>query len=211
MVRGKPKIEEVLPDFLRFAKGSILVAYNAKFDIGFLRVALCEKASILDEFEVLDVLALARFCFPGFYSYRLGDVACGLGIPIREAHRAMADVQATWQIFKRELATFESLGFESFDEVCQLLSRRRRGRGGASKKTLRSQIQAAIDRKETIQIKYFSGWNQEITSRKVLPIEIEGPHVHAFCHLRNAERHFRLDSILKIDKDTHIVKSKGKA
>jgi len=37
MLNGEPKPDEVLPEFYKFIAGSILVAHNASFDIGFLR------------------------------------------------------------------------------------------------------------------------------------------------------------------------------
>src|SRR5690625_850348 len=39
MVHGAPRIEQVLPSFLEFAHGAVLVAHNAAFDIGFLKAA----------------------------------------------------------------------------------------------------------------------------------------------------------------------------
>ena len=37
MLYGEPKPDEVLPEFYEFIAGSILVAHNASFDIGFLK------------------------------------------------------------------------------------------------------------------------------------------------------------------------------
>jgi DNA polymerase III epsilon subunit-like protein len=37
MLYGEPRPDEVLPEFYEFIAGSILVAHNASFDIGFLR------------------------------------------------------------------------------------------------------------------------------------------------------------------------------
>jgi DNA polymerase III epsilon subunit family exonuclease len=39
-LKNKPPIEEVLPDFLNFTKGSILVVHRAGFDIDFIRAAI---------------------------------------------------------------------------------------------------------------------------------------------------------------------------
>ena len=45
MVAAAPRIDAVLPAFLEFARGTVLVAHNAPFDLGFLRAA-CEAAGI---------------------------------------------------------------------------------------------------------------------------------------------------------------------
>src|SRR4029078_10984124 len=39
MVHDAPRIDAVLPAFLEFSRGAVLVAHNAGFDIGFLRSA----------------------------------------------------------------------------------------------------------------------------------------------------------------------------
>jgi DNA polymerase-3 subunit epsilon len=43
MLKGKPTLDEVLGDFLRFARDSVLVAHNASFDCGFVDAALAER------------------------------------------------------------------------------------------------------------------------------------------------------------------------
>ena len=39
MLIGAPPIEQVLPSFLEFSRGAVLVAHDAPFDIGFLKAA----------------------------------------------------------------------------------------------------------------------------------------------------------------------------
>ena len=43
MLAGKPTIDEVLPDFVRFIEGAVVVAHNAKFDCSFVDAALAER------------------------------------------------------------------------------------------------------------------------------------------------------------------------
>ena len=42
MLKNKPLIEEILPEFLNFIKGSILVVHRARFDVDFIRAAIKE-------------------------------------------------------------------------------------------------------------------------------------------------------------------------
>lgn len=45
MVADAPRIGQVLPAFLEFARGAVVVAHNARFDVGFLRAA-CEEEGL---------------------------------------------------------------------------------------------------------------------------------------------------------------------
>src|SRR3954451_939761 len=60
MVREAPRIETVLPAFLDFARGSVLVAHNAPFDVGFLRAAARSTGTPWPGFPVVDTVHLAR-------------------------------------------------------------------------------------------------------------------------------------------------------
>src|ERR1700733_3024479 len=60
MVGTAPGIELVLPSFLEFARGSVLVAHNAPFDVGFLRAACAANDQPWPAFRVVDTAVLAR-------------------------------------------------------------------------------------------------------------------------------------------------------
>ena len=60
MVCGAPAVAVVLPSFLEFAAGSVLVAHNAPFDVGFLRMACQERGLRWPGFAVVDTAILAR-------------------------------------------------------------------------------------------------------------------------------------------------------
>jgi len=69
---------------------------------------------------------------------------------------------------------------------------------------LLSQLEAAIQTGESIHIRYWSAWRGEITERLIEPQHIEwrGDKLYliAYCHLRDAERTFRLDRILEVTR-----------
>ncbi|GMA89089.1 hypothetical protein GCM10025868_43390 [Angustibacter aerolatus] len=60
MVASAPPIESVLPAFLEFARGAVLVAHNAPFDIGFLKAAAARCGHPWPGFAVVDTVHLAR-------------------------------------------------------------------------------------------------------------------------------------------------------
>ena len=207
MVRGKPGIEEVLPGFLKFIEGNVLVAYNAGFDLGFLECALGGNRHILDDYRVIDALALARRLFPGIGGYSLATVASALGISSSKAHRAMSDTIMTLGVFKKELSTLESRGAKTLDDI-SAIQRRRTVKIEAVKDYKIQLIEEAIREEKRLSITYYSSWNNKTTKRVVTPKEIqEGfntSYLIAHCHLRDAERNFKLDGILdaKLEGDT---------
>ncbi len=95
-VRMAPGIEEVLPKFLGFAEGSILVAHNAAFDMGFLarEKELCW--GYLDLPECLCTMRLSRTLFSREYGHSLDAVARRLNLALPASrHRALPDVILT--------------------------------------------------------------------------------------------------------------------
>ena len=100
MLRGKPSLEQVLPDFLRFIRGTVLTAHNTAFDCAFIR---CQTPLLAN--PIADTLVYARERFPGMGSYSLQNLALDLGIPAREAHRAEDDARLCMEILLRCLET----------------------------------------------------------------------------------------------------------
>ncbi len=109
MVADAPKLSEVLPEFFEFCKGSVLVAHNAKFDTGFMRVA-AKKYGMEYNFPYLDTMVLARCMYPELPNHRLNTLTKHLGIPLENHHRAVDDAKATADIFIKMLTELEELG-----------------------------------------------------------------------------------------------------
>ena len=59
-VASAPRVEGVLPAFLEFAAGAVLVAHNAGFDVGFLKAACARAERAWPGFPVVDTVRLAR-------------------------------------------------------------------------------------------------------------------------------------------------------
>lgn len=201
MVRGKPLIGDVLPDFLKFVNGSILVAYNAPFDLGFLQAALGIDAVMLEDYYVIDALRLARRLYPGIGRYGLGSVTDYLGIAKGREHRAIADATMTWKVFKREIALIMSDGIKTVEDI----ERYRIVKSSAINITKDYRIEImedAIRRQRQVLIVYRSAWNSGTTNRIISPKELMLGHDHsyvkAYCHLRKEERTFRLDCMVEV-------------
>ena len=92
---GSPDIASVCGEIEEFRGGLPLVGHNPEFDVSFLSRAIQGFPGV----PVYDTLELARIVFPGFKSYKLGDLAQQLDIELCDAHRACDDAEATGMIF----------------------------------------------------------------------------------------------------------------
>ncbi|PJI08595.1 MULTISPECIES: DNA polymerase III subunit alpha [Clostridium] len=116
MVKNAKTIDQVFPEMLKFIEGSVLVAHNAEFDVGFLKY----NAKVLGhdfDFTYLDTLSLAQEVFPNFKSYKLGRIAKNLGIKVEVAHRALDDVDTTVKVFKVMLDELKKRGAETLLDI----------------------------------------------------------------------------------------------
>lgn len=116
MVKDAETIEQVFPKILEFIKGSVLVAHNAAFDIGFLK----HNAKVLGydfDFTYLDTLTLAQELFPEYKTYKLGRIAKNLGISVEVAHRALDDVDTTVKVFKIMLEKLKERGAQTLEDI----------------------------------------------------------------------------------------------
>lgn len=98
MVSGADSQENVFKRFVEFAKGSVLVAHNANFDVGFLK-KYAEKFSVPFDFCYVDTLGLSRKLVTNIKRHRLDRVAKALGIHFEGHHRAINDAEVTAKIF----------------------------------------------------------------------------------------------------------------
>ena len=115
-VAGAPKIEEILPKFLDFIDGCLLVAHNADFDTSFIR-AECTRLGYEFKNPYLDTVGLSRFLNTDLKSHKLDVVAKYFGLADFHHHRAVDDANILAEIYfcmvekmrKFELNTFADM------------------------------------------------------------------------------------------------------
>lgn len=105
MLIGKPSFKEVFPKFCAFAKGSVLLAHNASFDVGFMKHEIERNDLSAPDNEVLDTLRLTRRWYPEFESHSLSNLVRRLNISNGTLHRALEDSDCTRKIFLQGLQT----------------------------------------------------------------------------------------------------------
>lgn len=116
MVRGQPRIAEVLPAFHAYAADTVLVGHNVAFDMRFLQ--LKEQATGLRFAQpVLDTLLLASIAQPHEPSQSLEAIAARLGVRIATRHNAASDALATAQVFLALLPLLRQRGIVTLGQA----------------------------------------------------------------------------------------------
>jgi DNA polymerase-3 subunit epsilon len=97
MLAAAPRLGAVLPGLLDFARGCVLVAHNAPFDLGFLVAGCGDLGLAWPGFTVLDTVMLARHVMDPdeVPDCKLGTLAGFFGARTAPNHRALADARAT--------------------------------------------------------------------------------------------------------------------
>ena len=97
MLAAAPRVAVVLPRLLEFARGGVLVAHNAPFDLGFLLAACGDCGLTWPGFTVLDTVMLARRLMDPdeVPDCKLGTLAEFFRSRTAPNHRALADARAT--------------------------------------------------------------------------------------------------------------------
>lgn len=135
MLRDAPSLGAVVPAFLEFARGCVLVAHNAPYDVGFLRGACAQLSVEWPDPPVLDTARLARHVLvrDEVPNCKLGTLARHFRAAVTPNHRALADAQATVDVLHGLIARVGNLGVHSLTELQGYSSRvpdaRRRKRG----------------------------------------------------------------------------------
>lgn len=110
MVRGRPRIADVLGKFADFCGDLPLVAHNAPFDFKFLLEDVNLYRAAAPKGVVLDTLPLARKIFPGVPNYKLGTLVRHFGFPSGTFHRAEEDSAYCGMLFAKIIETLEMRG-----------------------------------------------------------------------------------------------------
>ncbi len=125
MVIEAPRIAAVLPSFLEFSRGMVLVAHNAPFDIGFLKHAARGLQIQWPGFDVLDTAVIARQALTRdeVPNVKLSTLAARFGATTTPNHRALSDARATVDVLHALFERLGSLGVTTVEEVSTFTSK----------------------------------------------------------------------------------------
>ena len=192
-VATAPTFAEIAPQVSELLTDAVLVAHNAPFDLSFISAEFAIAKMSPPESPVVDTLALARN-FYYFRSNKLGNVAHEMRVPASGLHRAAADAEVTFEIFKRivrklkrteKLHTVQDFVHAQEDDFSLAVT--------PPPRDLPEALATAASLGQAVSIRYNSA--NEITERVVQPLWINHRYLIAFCQLRQAQRTFRLDRI----------------
>ena len=116
MVADKDCEDVIIPKFVEFIGDSVLVAHNAKFDMGFLYSA-CERLNIKIDNCYLDTLELSRSLYPDLHNHKLDTIAKASGVTLTGHHRAVNDAEALFGIFLVLLGKLREKNISTLKEV----------------------------------------------------------------------------------------------
>ena len=116
MVKDAGTIEEILPQFLKFCEGSVLVAHNAGFDTGFIREN-AKRLNLPYDHTVVDTLGLARCLMGHLGKFTLDNICKHLNIILETHHRAVDDATATGKIFVEFISMLKEKDITDLDQV----------------------------------------------------------------------------------------------
>ena len=119
MVLPAPPISEVLPSFLEFVTGAVLVAHNAPFDIGFLRAAARATGHPWPGNQVVDTVRLARAVVTRDEApnHKLSTLAALFRTEVSPDHRALSDARATVDVLHALLGRLAGAGVTHLEDL----------------------------------------------------------------------------------------------
>lgn len=213
MVAGRPNFGDQLPVALHLLRGAVVMGHNVRFDLSFLcrefrRAGQDMSAALGADAPVLDTVRIARRRF-GRGGNALQTLSRRLGIEPVVAHRALADAQTTARVFDRLIEPVGGWGLCLCDAM--------REQGGPMgllpasprENLLPLELEEALERRGAVVMEYLDA-RQSLTQRVIEPLHLRRSNgellLVAHCQLRNDQRTFKLDRIVRLTKfnpDTH--------
>jgi DNA polymerase III epsilon subunit family exonuclease len=126
MVAGAPKFAEIADAFLEFIGDCVLVAHNARFDLGFLNYEIgrvyedCKLAN-----PSLCTVQLSRGLISEIENHKLKTVAQYYSVDLVNHHRAAEDAHATAKIFVNLLDELRTIGVNNLGAARRLSKKKR--------------------------------------------------------------------------------------
>lgn len=118
MVKGKPYLEEILPQFLKYTGDGIITGFNISFDLAFLNQCLRGLGSnTLCAAQSLDVFVLGRLLRPTWPYRLLEEMAYSYNISPEGRHTALGDSIITAKLLQSMMIELEEKGIQNLKDL----------------------------------------------------------------------------------------------
>ncbi len=118
MVVNAPSIDEALPRFREFVGDAVLVAYNAAFDLRFLKLKE-RRTGVRFDNPVLDVLLLSILVHRDTTEHTIEAIARRLGVTVSGRHTAVGDALTTADMLVQLLKLLPREGIDTLGAAQQ--------------------------------------------------------------------------------------------
>ena len=203
MVEDAPKGAEAVKAFLEYIGSDPLIAHNAPFDENFISFNCHRFCLDTPANAIYDTLILSRRLFPELRGHGLAALTSTFEIVHEIKHRGMPDVMGTRGVFIECLKRLERRGIvtrKDFDSWYGDPIRFSPEKFGLLVKLPPeyAPLREAIERGDTLELTYEDRSGKR-TRRVIEPQGLFVAHgnlyITAFCHLRDANRNFKLERI----------------
>ena len=100
MVANAPTFGELYPELKQYLERTVIVAHNARFDLGVLRKNLLRYGIAAHEYPYACTVVLGRKAFPELKRHNLAALSHYLDISLEHHHHALDDAKAAQEIFE---------------------------------------------------------------------------------------------------------------
>src|SRR5258706_1988592 len=197
-----PVFAEVVESVTGSLKDAVVVCHNAQFDVQFLDSEFKRLGRDIQIPNLIDTLNLSRRFFD-LPSNSLHSIAEAFHVPMTGAHRAFDDALTARGIFFSMMDGLKQFN-KPLDDYIGIYNSPVWPNEGIQ---LPTELGEAIYSNKNLFIRYIDGEGEE-TERWITPKQVMGlsdyVYLQAHCHLRNAERNFRLDRIVEVQVEGYL-------
>ena len=191
-----PKFASIANVVVEWLRGTVVVCHNAQFDMQFLDSEFRKLNRAIEIPNLIDTLMLARQYF-NLPSYTLTSIADEFHVSRTKVHRALENALTARGIFFGMMESLKQFN-RPLDDYIGIYNSPAWPDEGIQ---LPIELGEAIYSNRRLFIHYVNAEGEE-TQRWVTPKQVMGlkdyVYLQGYCHLRNAERNFRLDRIVEI-------------
>ena len=200
LLASAPPFEDVADEVSARLKDAVVVCHNARFDLQFLDSEFNRMDRVVQIPNLVDTLYIARERFD-LQSNSLRALAEAFHVSEDGYRHALGDARICKSVFFEMMEAIQPKDGKP-DEFIGIYNSPAWPNDGIQ---LPVELSEAIESGKRLQINYIDGKGQK-TERWVTPYNVIGLsdyiYLHAHCHLRNAERSFRLDRIVEIEVES---------